>query len=113
MADIVQPDICYIGGFTRTLKMAKRAATLGLYTTPHTSNRSMLLHFGLHLNASIEKPWVSLEHGVEEDKWAQEMFTEELPVMDGKIKVPEYPCHACGTHKHAKTDLLYLHTNQC
>lgn len=71
--------------------MAKRAAMRGLYTTPHTSNRSMLLHFGLHLNASIEKPWLSLEHGVEEDKWAREMFTEELPVMDGKIKVPEDP----------------------
>ena len=91
MADIVQPDICYIGGFTRTLEMAKRAAALGLHTTPHTSNRSMLLHFGLHLNASIERPWSSLEHGVEEDKWSQEMFTEELPVIDGQIKVPEGP----------------------
>jgi len=91
MADIVQPDICYIGGFTRTLEIAKRAAARGLYTTPHTSNCSMLLHFGLHLNASIEKPWFTLEHGVEEDRWAREMFTEELKVVDGKIKVPDGP----------------------
>jgi L-alanine-DL-glutamate epimerase-like enolase superfamily enzyme len=95
MADIIQPDICYIGGFTRTLETAKRAAALGLYTTPHTSNRSMLLYFGLHLNASIEKPWVSLEHGVEEDKWTQEMFVEDLPVIDGKIKVPDGPGWGC------------------
>jgi L-alanine-DL-glutamate epimerase-like enolase superfamily enzyme len=91
MADIIQPDICYIGGFTRTLEVAKRAAALGIYTTPHTSNCSMLLHFGLHLNAVIEKPWPTLEHGVEDTKWTQEMFTEELPVVDGKIKVPEGP----------------------
>jgi len=111
MADIVQPDVCYIGGFTRTLEVAKRAAARGLYTTPHTSNRSMLLHFGLHLMASIEKPWPTLEHGVEEDRWVQEMFTEELPVVDGKIKVPDGPgwgaklsedwlksAHYCETH---------------
>lgn len=91
MADIVQPDICYIGGFTRTLKIAKRAAKLGIYTTPHTSNCSMLLHFGLHLNASIEKPWINLEHGIEGSDWESELFTEELKVVDGKIKVPDGP----------------------
>lgn len=91
MADIVQPDICYIGGFTRTLKIAEKAAELGLYTTPHTANRSMLLYFGLHLNASIEKPWVNLEHSVEEERWESGMFTEPLQVVDGKIKVPEGP----------------------
>ena len=91
MADIIQPDICYIGGFTRTLAVAKRAAELGLYTTPHTSNCSMLLQFGLHLNASIEKPWPTLEHGVEDERWEEAPFTERLKVHDGKIKVPDEP----------------------
>lgn len=91
MADIIQPDICYIGGFTRALKIAERAAALGLYTTPHTSNRSMLLHFGVHFNASIEKPWPYLEHGVEEDPWSEELFEDNLSVIDGAIAVPDAP----------------------
>lgn len=91
MADIIQPDICYIGGFTRTLAVAERAAQKGLFTTPHTSNCSLLLHFGLHLNASIAKPWVSLEHGVEDDRWAHEIYEEELKVIGGKIEVPTAP----------------------
>jgi len=91
MADIIQPDICYIGGFTQALAVAERASKLGIYTTPHTSNCSMLLHFGLHFNASIERPWAYLEHGVEDDRWAHEMFTEELSVVNGMIEVPKGP----------------------
>ncbi len=91
MADIIQPDIGYIGGFTRALDVAKRAAARGIYTTPHTSNRSMLLPFGLHLMAAIEKPWPYLEHGVEEDLWTEELMTEPLAVTNGFISVPQGP----------------------
>jgi len=33
--DIVQPGICYLGGMTRTLRVAKMADTAGIPVTPH------------------------------------------------------------------------------
>ncbi len=91
MADIIQPDIGYIGGFTRTLDIAAKAAKLGIFTTPHTSNRSMLLPFGLHLMAVIDKPWPYLEHGVEPDPWTDALYDQPLQVENGMIKLPEEP----------------------
>jgi len=94
MADIVQPDICYIGGFTRALKVAQRAAEKGFYVTPHTSNWSALLHFGLHYMAVVDKPWPLLENSIEDDRWAKTMYAdslEDLTPRDGRIKVPTAP----------------------
>ena len=36
--DIVQPDIMYLGGMTRTLEVARMAAAAGLPCTPHAAN---------------------------------------------------------------------------
>jgi L-alanine-DL-glutamate epimerase-like enolase superfamily enzyme len=94
MADIVQPDICYIGGFTRALEVARRAALRGLYVTPHTANWSLLLPFGLHYMAVVDKPWSHLENSIEEDRWAPTLYAEgagDLVPADGKIKVPTGP----------------------
>lgn len=94
MADIVQPDICYIGGFTRALEVAHRAAEKGLFVTPHTSNWSLLLPFGLHYMACVDKPWPLLENSIEDDRWACEMYAdgvEKLMPVDGCIQVPEGP----------------------
>ena len=33
--DVLQPDVCYVGGFTRALRVASLAAAAGLPCTPH------------------------------------------------------------------------------
>jgi L-alanine-DL-glutamate epimerase-like enolase superfamily enzyme len=94
MADIVQPDIGYIGGFTRALEVAQRAAIKGIYVTPHTANWSALLHFGLHYMAVVEKPWPLLENSIEDDAWSKSMYadgTAALVPVGGRIKVPTRP----------------------
>ena len=91
MADIVQPDICYIGGFTRALEVAKHASEKGLYVTPHTANWSLLLPFGLHYMAVVDKPWPLLENSIEEDRWVKTLYAEGADVLmprDGHISVP-------------------------
>ena len=36
--DIVQPDICYVGGISRTLRVAAMAQAAGMPCTPHSAN---------------------------------------------------------------------------
>ncbi len=94
MADIVQPDIGYIGGFTRALEVARRAAEKGIYVTPHTANWSMLLPFGLHYMAVVDKPWPLLENSIENDRWIGSLYAEgadNLMPVDGRIAVPTGP----------------------
>jgi len=33
--DVAQPDVCYLGGLTRTLRVAQMAAGAGLTVVPH------------------------------------------------------------------------------
>ena len=111
MADIIQPDICYIGGFTRALEVAQRAADKGLYVTPHTANWSLLLPFGLHYMAVVEKPWPLLENSIEEDRWSGTMYAEggdNLMPVDGRIDVPTGPGWGMEISQEWMDDALHM-----
>ena len=45
VVDIIQPDVCYIGGLTRALRVAAMGAELNLPCTPHCANLSMVTLF--------------------------------------------------------------------
>ena len=47
--DVVQPDILYVGGIVRALKVAEMAAAAGLPVTPHSANLSLVTLFTMHL----------------------------------------------------------------
>ena len=49
--DIIQPDVCYLGGMVRTLRVAKMGEHAGLPCTPHSANLSMVTLFTMHLIA--------------------------------------------------------------
>ena len=51
--DIVQPDILYVGGIGRALRVARMAERANLPVTPHAANLSMvtLFHARLPLTA--------------------------------------------------------------
>ena len=51
--DIVQPDVAYVGGFTRALEVAELAAEAGLPCTPHSANISLVTQFAQHLMCAI------------------------------------------------------------
>ena len=40
--DVVQPDVAYVGGFTRALAVARMAAEAGVPCTPHAANLSLI-----------------------------------------------------------------------
>ena len=89
--DIFQPDICYIGGFSRAYAASKIAASEDIFTTPHTANNSMLLPFSIHLMAVVDKPWRTMEHSIEDVRWAQSVLKRQPEVKDGYIRVPDEP----------------------
>jgi len=89
--DIVQPDICYVGGLSRALEVAKMAEAAGMTCTPHAANLSMLTIFTLHMVAAIPNAGKYMEYTIEQDEWTKNLFIEPMEVIDGKVQVPEGP----------------------
>jgi L-alanine-DL-glutamate epimerase-like enolase superfamily enzyme len=90
VVDVVQPDVCYLGGFARALEVAGMAADAGLPCVPHSANHSMVTVFALHLLAAVENAGPYLEFSVE-DHWAEGVLDPGLAVEDGRVAVPDGP----------------------
>lgn len=88
--DVCQPDILYIGGFSRALRIAEYAAKHGLQVTPHTSNQSPIFVMGLAFMACIDNPYPFLECGIENEKW-EDAYHPRIEIKDGCAKVPDAP----------------------
>lgn len=92
--DVVQPDICYLGGLTRTLKVSGMAAEAGLPCTPHSANLSLVTVFTLHLMGAIPGAGPYVEFSIEPDEyypWQAGLFNPPLKVRDGAVTVPDGP----------------------
>jgi L-alanine-DL-glutamate epimerase-like enolase superfamily enzyme len=92
--DVVQPDVCYLGGLSRTLQVAELARAGGLRCTPHSANRSLVTVFTLHLVGAIENAGRYVELSIEPDedyRWQVGLFTPELTVEDGMVQIPSAP----------------------
>ncbi len=89
--DIVQPDLCYVGGLTRSLEVARMAEGFGLPVVPHSANPSMVTVFTLHLMAAISNAGPHLEFSIESPSWTENLFEPGLTVVDGMVEVPSGP----------------------
>ena len=90
--DVLQPDLCYIGGFTRALRVARMGQKAGKLVVPHSAQTSLVTLFALHLLASIPNAGPCLEYSIEADANAQEvLYSPALKVEDGKAKIPDGP----------------------
>ena len=92
--DVVQPDVCYLGGLTRTLKVAEMARQAGIPCTPHSANLSLVTVFTLHLMGALENagPYVEFSiEGPEYYPWQYDIYEPALVAKDGKVQIPEAP----------------------
>lgn len=93
--DIVQPDICYVGGLTRALQVARMAEAAGLPCTPHAANLSMVTVFTMHLLGAIGNAGKYLEFSIEGPDyypWQEGLFRRApYAVADGKVTIPDEP----------------------
>ena len=90
--DILQPDICYVGGITRAWRVAKMGQAAGLKVVPHSANLSLITLFSLHFMAAAPNAGPFVEFTIEEDANAGErLYSPALAVVDGKVKIPDGP----------------------
>jgi L-alanine-DL-glutamate epimerase-like enolase superfamily enzyme len=77
--DIVQPDILYLGGISRTLRVFRMAEEAGLPVTPHCANLSLVTLFTMHLLRAIPNAGKYLEFAIEGPDyypWQEGLFVE-------------------------------------
>jgi L-alanine-DL-glutamate epimerase-like enolase superfamily enzyme len=89
--DVVQPDICYLGGLLRSLRVARMAEQAGLPCVPHSANRAMVTVFTLHMLAAIPNAGPFLEYSIEETPWTDDLYEPALEVIDGNVPIPAGP----------------------
>ena len=89
--DVVQPDVCYVGGLTRALRVAAMAREAGLPCVPHSANRSMVTVFTLHMLGAIPNAGEYLEFSIEDGGWVDGLFEPALEARDGKVAIPDGP----------------------
>ena len=89
-ADIIQPDVGYIGGVTRARQVADLANVAGVPCVPHSSGRSLTAIFTAHLVMAM--PACSLFHEWTIEDASTMRVYEPFPVArDGQIVMSEAP----------------------
>lgn len=90
--DIAQPDICYLGGISRTLRVAKMAQAKSIPVTFHSANLSLITIFSLHMMAALENAGPYVEFSIEDANyypWQYKIYDDFPIAKDGKVQVPE------------------------
>ncbi len=95
VVDIAQPDVCYVGGLSRAMRVAAMAAEAGLPVTPHAANLSLVTVFTMHFLGAIPNAGKYLELSIEGSDyypWQQGLFLNPpFAVEDGKVDIPSDP----------------------
>jgi L-alanine-DL-glutamate epimerase-like enolase superfamily enzyme len=84
--DIVQPDVLYLGGITRSWRVAQMARLAGKPVVPHSANHSLVTLFTLHLFAALPNAGPFMEWSIETgdiNKQAARVFGPNPVVKDG------------------------------
>ncbi len=93
--DIVQPDILYLGGISRTLRVCRMARAAGLPVTPHCANLSLVTLFTMHLLRAIPGAGKYLEFSIEGADyypWQEGLFvTNPYRIEEGCARVTDAP----------------------
>ena len=95
VVDICQPDVCYVGGILRSLKIARIAEEAGKPVMFHAANASMVTLFSLHVFAALENAGKYTEFSIEapefHDPYLRHLFEPALTVSDGHINLGDEP----------------------
>ncbi len=88
--DIVQPDLIKAGGFSACKKVAALAESYGLVCTPHQT-QPLGTVANLHFAAATPCCRYAQEYNIEPHRWADRLFSNPIPVVAGRMAVPQKP----------------------
>jgi L-alanine-DL-glutamate epimerase-like enolase superfamily enzyme len=95
VVDVIQPDVLYMGGLVRTLRVAALGAAADLPCTPHSANLSLVTLFTMHLLRAIDNagPYLELSiEGTDYYPWQEGIFTRDpYTVANGRVTVTDEP----------------------
>ncbi|MEQ8898403.1 MAG: mandelate racemase/muconate lactonizing enzyme family protein [Roseovarius sp.] len=95
VVDICQPDLCYVGGVSRALKVAEIAAEENKQVVFHAANDSLVTLFSLHVFAALPNAGDACEYNIEgpdyHDPLLQHLFEPALTVESGKVRLSGEP----------------------
>lgn len=93
--DILQPDVMYLGGLSRTLEVCRMGAAAGLPMTPHAANLGLVTLCTMHLLKAIPNPGKYLEfsiEGLDYYPWQEGLFANDpYQIEEGHVIVTEEP----------------------
>lgn len=91
VVDIAQPDLCYVVGMTRALRVARLAEEAGLPIVPHSANHSFTTVCALHLMGAIPNAGPYVEFSIEAQSAFADLYRPQLQVVDGHVQIPDGP----------------------
>lgn len=95
VVNIVQPDVMYMGGLTRSLKVAKMAEDNDINCTPHAANLSLVTMCTMHFLKAIPNAGKYLELSIEGQDyypWQEDLFTNKpFLVKNGQVEIHDSP----------------------
>jgi L-alanine-DL-glutamate epimerase-like enolase superfamily enzyme len=93
--DILQPDIMYLGGVSRTLEVCRMGHAAGLPITPHAANLGLVTICTAHLLRAIPNPGKYLEfsiEGLDYYPWQDGLFLgDPFRIEDGHMTISDAP----------------------
>jgi L-alanine-DL-glutamate epimerase-like enolase superfamily enzyme len=84
--DIVQPNVCYVGGFTEALKVAAMAQAFNL----PLSNGGGWPHLNAHLMAGVDNG-TRVEFHLLMWRASDQVFKNPFPPVNGEVTLPDRP----------------------
>ena len=95
IVNIFQPDVMYLGGLTKALKVAKIIEKGGFTCTPHTANLSLVTICTMHFLKAINNAGPYLEFSIEGKDyypWQQNLFLgDPFKISNGMINIEDTP----------------------
>lgn len=118
-ADIVQPDLCHIGGLGVGKKVAALAEAHDIKVSPHVSVGPVALCAALHFDWSTPNVLIQENFAEYDVPWRSELVNGWNPIRDGEFVLPEGPGlgieldeKACAEHPYQKNTFPSLWDNQ-
>jgi galactonate dehydratase len=90
-ADIINPDVCNVGGILELKEIAAMAEPYFVAVSPHNYNSTTIgMAATLQVSAAIPN-FLITEYFVNFEELGQDIATTQFPVVDGYIQLPEKP----------------------
>ena len=94
VVNILQPDVCYMGGVTRTLEVSEFAQQANLPVTLHSANLSLVTLFSAHIMGAIPNAGKYLEfsiEGLDYYPWQANIFSPNFEIVKGQLIIDHQP----------------------